>query len=461
VRGSPRSRGGGARPERARQGPGEPVELSIERLGSDGAGVGRLPDGRVVFIHRTAPGDRVLVHLEASHPRWARGRLDRVLEPGAGRATPPCPKYSRCGGCTLQHVDTGTREGALRQRIVDAFERIGKLEHAIPPLEFHSAPAPVRYRNRATFTLRRLGMQQGSPRVVAGFHALESPGHIVDVGAECLLLEEPLAALWARLRGGWGENARLLPSGAALRLTLRTLSDGSGVLLVEGGGAPGDPDSLLPAVPGLRSVWHASAAGGDRGPRCLAGDPAPVEQWFGESLVIEPGAFLQVNRRGAEALHARVMEELAEPDPGRGTGRADLLDAYCGFGVYGRAWARKGFQSVGIELDERAARMASEDPVPHFSILTGAVEDRIAEALPARQVILNPPRTGADARVMEAIREEPGVERIVYVSCDPATLARDLSRLGARFRPVRLQALDLFPQTAHVETVVTLETVSD
>jgi len=426
--------------------------------------VGRLDDGRVLFVHRTAPGDLARVRLIEQKPRWVRGRLETVLEPGPGRVTPPCPRYDRCGGCTLQHVSEPIREGALRERILDAFRRIGKLPEPFPELEFHRASSPIHYRNRATFSLRRLGFQGGASRVVSGFHALESPGNIVEVGGECLLLEPALSELWTALRASWGANASRLPAGEALRLTVRTLTDGTGVLLVEGGGGRGDPEALLAEIPALRAIWHrAEGRTPSKGPRCLAGDPAPSEHWFGDEIAIQPGAFLQVNRNGAKALHDCVLAELEAPllDDGASTAAGptgiDLLDAYCGFGVYGRAWARRGFQSVGIELDGGAAAMGETHPVSGFTLLSGSVEDRIHEALPARQVILNPPRGGADPQVMEVLQTASGIGRIVYVSCDPATLARDLARLGPAYTLKRLQALDLFPQTAHVETIVTLE----
>lgn len=446
--------------------PGAPTAIvEIERLGSDGAGVGRLDDGRVVFVHRTAPGDRVKIRLTEQRARWARGRLEEILASGPGRVLPPCPRYTRCGGCTLQHVDSSTRIEALQLRIVDALERIGKLARPIPPLLFHPAPVTQRYRNRATFSVRRLGFRDGAPQVVSGFHTLEGAGRIVDVGSECLLLEPALAECWDALRAGWGAHARCLPAGESLRLTLRTLADGSAVLLIDGGGGSGDPEALLAAVPGLRTIWHRPehATGAAR---CVAGDPSPEETWFGEQIVLKPGAFLQVNRAGAAALYDLVMAELTppsqstlEPQAAKSMRGVDLLDAYCGFGVYGRAWARAGEQAVGIELDPQAVQMASDRPVEGFTLLEGAVEDRILEALPARQVVLNPPRTGAASAVMESLAGCAELERIVYVSCDPATLARDLARLGPSFRAVRLQAIDLFPQTAHVETVVTLEPV--
>ncbi len=290
----------------------------------------------------------------------------------------------------------------------------------------------------------------------AGFHALGKPGTLVEVGTEvggpCLLAEPALVRLWDALRGAWGPDARRLPAGAELRLTLRVLDDETGILLVEGGGGAGKPEELLASVPGLRALWSLPGAGGE--PRLLAGDPEPVERWFGEVLPVRPGAFLQTNRAGAEILHALALAAL-EVHPGD-----RVVDAYAGTGIYAREAARRGAEGVGIELDPGAVAMGRALPLPGFTLLEGPVEDLLPLALPADRVLLNPPRSGAAEGVMEALAAAPP-RRIVYVSCDPATLARDLARLGSGFRVVALDAVDLFPQTAHVETVVTLDPLSE
>jgi len=436
-------------------------DVEIHGIAAGGTGVGRLPDGRVVFVHRTAPGDRVRIRLTVEKDRWARARLVTLLTPGEGRRPAPCPYYGRCGGCTLQHLEPQLQLEARGGLVQDALTRIGKQE-GLPPVELHRTQPEFGYRNRASFTLRRLGVRPeagamvtagrppATPQVLAGFHALERPDRLVDVGGEgpCLLLEPAVARLWHDLRAAWGHNASRLPAGAELRLTLRGLVDGTGVLLVEGGGGRGDPEALLADVPGLRAIWSRPANGGR--PRLLAGEEAPEEPWFGERVPVRPGAFLQVSREGAHALHALALAEL-DPQPDD-----RVVDAYCGFGVYGRAAARRGARAVGIELDPEAVAMGRARPVDGFELDEGAVELRLPGALPADRVILNPPRGGVAPGVMEALAASPP-RRLVYVSCDPATLARDLRRLGPGFRVTRIQAVDLFPQTSHVETVVTLD----
>ncbi len=424
--------------------------VSVHGIAAGGAGVGKLPDGRAVFVHRTAPGDSAEVRITQEKARWARGELHRLHEPGPGRRTAPCVHYGRCGGCTLQHLDPEV-QFSLRARLVEeALRRIGGLD-GLPPVERVPAGPEFGYRNRASFTLRRLGVRSGRARVVAGFHALERPGQIVDVGEEaggaCLLLEPGVSALWDALRMGWGRNAGRLPAGAELRLTLRGLADGSGILLTEGGSTPGDPEALLAAVPGLRTLWWRPSG---KAPRLLAGDERPLETWFGEKVPVGPGAFLQVNREMAAGLHALALAEL-DLRPGM-----RVVDGYAGFGVYGRAAARAGAKAVGIELDPHAVAMGRARPVEGFMLEEGAVEALLPGLLPADRVLLNPPRAGVDRGALEALVASPP-DRVVYVSCDPATLARDLARLAPAFRVARIQVVDLFPQTAHVETVVTLD----
>lgn len=409
----------------------------ITGIAAGGAGVGRLPDGRVTFVQRTAPGDVVEVRLVEEKPRWTRGELVRILEPSPDRRDPPCPHYDRCGGCTLEHLTYEAQLRAKSRLIADALRRIGKRD--VAPPEVVASPRELRYRNRVSFTLRR-----GREGVVAGFHALEDPGTVVDITGACLLPEAPVAAAWAALRREWGPDARRLPSGDELRLTLRASAEGAVSLVVDGGYAPGRPDELVAAVPALEAVWHRRP--GAAAHVLLAGDEALREQWSGEELDVSGDVFTQVNREAAALLEAHVLERLAAAAPAR------VLDAYCGVGLYARRLERAGVEVVGIEAHPEAVAEARR-AAPSSRIVEGRVEDRIRDALPVDAAILNPPRAGVDAVVAAALRAEPPVT-LVYVSCDPATLARDLQRLGGSFDLVGVRGFDLFPQTAHVETVV-------
>ena len=423
---------------------GDLLTVTVRAIAAGGAGVGDLPDGRVAFVHRTAPGDRARVRITATKRSWARAELVALEEAGSGRRPPPCRFYARCGGCTLEHLDYAEQLRWKGRIVADALGRIGKREVESPVVE--PSPRELRYRNRVTFTLRRLS----GTRVVAGFHEIGVSTRVLDLTGDCLLPEEPIARAWDALRAAWGAGAERLPGGPRLRLTLRSVAEGV-VLIVDGGSGSWAPDTLLRAAPGLVAIWHQES--GARMPVLVAGDRGSHEIWLGEPVRPGARAFLQVNRAAAERLHAAVLAAVG------GAGGRTLVDAYCGVGVYGRVLSRAGARVTGIELDPEAAAAARQGAPEGFRVLEGAVEDRLVEALPADVAILNPPRTGLDERVAARLSAS-GVARIAYVSCDPATLARDLGRM-ASYDLVEVRAFDLFPQTAHVETLAVLERALD
>lgn len=433
------------RPPPRGRGPAPTARVRIESIAAGGEGVGRLDDGRVVFVHRTAPGDLAEVALVERRDRWARGRLLRVLDASAERRDAPCPHYARCGGCTLEHMEYDAQLRAKSRIVADALTRIGGVPTEAP--EVVPSPREFRYRNRVSFALRR--GERG--RVEAGFHALGAPDEVVDVGADCLLPEEPISRVWAGVREHWGPDARRLPSGERLRLTLRASSAGEVSLLVEGGFTPGKPDELMERVPGLVAVWHRP---GPDSPRLIAGAPGLPETWGDETVELSGAAFLQVNREAAALLEAHVAERAGDVAGLR------VVDAYCGVGFHARRLARAGARVVGIELDPQAVEEARRAAPAGAEFEAGPVEELIREHLPADLVVLNPPRAGVAAEVTDALVAAPA-ERILYISCNPATLARDIRRLAPAYTLESVRSFDLFPQTAHVESVAELRSNSD
>ena len=417
-----------------------PVSVRIESIAAGGEGVGHLPDGRVVFVHRTAPGDLAEVALVQEQRRWARGRLLDLQERSPERREPPCRFYAQCGGCTLEHLTYPAQLRAKRRIVADALSRIGQLDAEVPDVV--PSPSEERYRNRVSFALRRLG----GGRAVAGFHALGDPDRVVDIDGSCLLPEAPIGRVWDGLRANWGNDAERLPAGARLRLTLRASATEQVSLLVEGGSSPGRPDELIAAVEGLVSVWHQPQSAA---PQLLAGAPGLPETWGDETVELSGAAFLQVNR-GAAALLERHVAELAGD-----VGGLRVVDAYCGIGLHARGFARAGAQVVGIELDAVATAEAARTAPEGARFETGPVEVLLPEHLPADLVVLNPPRAGVAREVTDSLSGAPP-RRLIYISCNPATLARDLSRMASTFRVDSIRSFDLFPQTSHVETVVAL-----
>jgi 23S rRNA (uracil1939-C5)-methyltransferase len=419
------------------------VEVRIRSIATGGEGVGDLPDGRVCFVPRSAPGDLLEVALVQDRARWARGRIVRVVEPGSGRIEAPCPYYDQCGGCALQHLAYPRQTQAKGEIARETLGRIGGVSLETVPV--HPSPRTTEYRNRASFSLRRL---RGG-RVVAGFHELLAPARVMDLDGPCLLLEPPLPGIWVGLRNAWGSGARALPEGKELRLTLRRAGEGAILLIQGGGGRPGDAGHLLEAVPGLDAVWW-EPRGGER--RLLAASEA-ADHSVTLDGVPEALAFVQVNEEAGALLTERLLAIVGHP-----AGRS-IIDAYCGVGELGRELARRGAVVKGIELDPVAAAAGRrEEEVPDqewtgtFKILEGRVEDVLPDLPAPDLLIVNPPRSGLHRAVVDRILAATP-PRLIYVSCDPATLARDSSLLSSRMSLAGAEVVDMFPQTAQMETI--------
>ncbi len=414
-------------------------EVTVKSIGAGGFGVAALPDGKVVFIPRTAPGDRVRIRVVKEKARWARGEAVEWVREGPGRRQPPCPMYSRCDGCSLQHLEYGDQLRWKSGMVGDALRRVGKVGVRNP--EVVPSPREFHYRNRVTFTLRRLP----GGRIVAGFRELGHRGRVLNLESECLLPEEPIRTAWGQLRQEWGTNAHRLPGGRQIRLTLQNGLDGVS-LLMRGGKGRGDPETILERVAGLCSVWQEVRG---EGVRHLAGESFIRIRWGEGALKLGGGGFVQVNAAAGEALYDYVLGEIGDVKGRR------VIDAFCGPGILGRAIAGLGADVTGIDVAPSGTAASRNREGTGFKRLVGRVEKELKRLLPAEVVLLNPPRTGMDASIPSALESKPA-KMIVYVSCDPATLARDLKRMESSYRVTRVRSFDFFPQTGHVETVVTL-----
>jgi 23S rRNA (uracil1939-C5)-methyltransferase len=404
----------------------------IESLAAGGDGVGHLPDGMAVFVPRTAPGDRVRVADVRRHRRYARAVVRQVLEPGPGRVEPSCVHFARdgCGGCQWQHLSAEAQAEAKRRIVGDALRRLGGLAVEDPPL----LASPRAYGYRATITLA-VRWQGAAP--VVGFHDGERTERVFPL-ERCEVAREELRALYSALRPALGA----LPRGADVRLKLRAARDGTLHAVALGGdgewtGAPRLATAAA-AAGGAATVWWQPAGGAARRLAGPAGDRGAL-------------AFEQVNAEVAAALLAAIVESV----PARAR---RVLDLYAGTGEAGLALAGPSREVVSVELDRAAAGYAERQArhaASRLEVLTGRVEDLIEDLLPADVVVANPPRPGLAPAVADALANRPP-ERLLYVSCDPATLARDLRRLGAGPERLRLRCFDMFPQTSHVETLAVL-----
>ncbi len=417
------------------------ADVRIERLASGGNGLAHLPSGKVVFVPRTAPGDRVRIQVTRNRKRWARGVVKEWRARGPERVTPPCPHFEECGGCSLQHLSATAQAAAIRQSVIDALTRVGRIDLPVDPL--NPSDARFGYRNRITFTLRR---RDGEVR--AGFHSPLGPS-ITDVD-QCALAERPIRRAWSALRSVWGRGASALPSGPELRLTLRASAAGECALHVVGGQRPGDWKRIMAGVPRLTSYWWTC---GSR--RIHLGGKRHFEDvWDGVSVPLRPEAFIQVNRTVAPLLDRYVTEQLGDARE-RGTIKGKkVLDLYGGVGLRARAWAAQGAQVTSVDSSPDAVATAS-DICPKGTVHCSTAESMLESGPSADAIVVNPPRGGLSDRAAELLTGFRAA-RLVYVSCDPFTLARDVRRLVGGWAPIRARPFDMFPQTHHVETVVTL-----
>lgn len=401
--------------------------VRILRLAIGGDGVGKLDDGRTVFVPRTAPGDLVELTGLRSYKRFARARLGRLLEPSPQRVEPRCPHYvvDECGGCQLQHLESGAQREARRGFVGDALRRLARRDVPDPPI----VPAEREFDYRTKITLA-----VGTDGRRIGLHPYDRPAEVFDLDW-CHITVPELMELWQVLR----RLRPLLPPRLATIVLRRDREGGRHVLFrttageVWGGGPRLHAELRRREQPA--TIWWQPD---DGVPRAVAG--------AGEAYPAT--VFEQVHPAMGDRVRAYAIDALGEV-----AGR-HVWDLYAGIGETTVVLAQAGALVESVESDRRAVAEA-EARGPAARRHAARVEHVLGELGAPELVITNPPRTGMDARVVEAL-ERLRPERIVYISCDPATLARDLARMPG-FRVAGVVAFDLFPQTAHVETVVVLE----
>jgi 23S rRNA (uracil1939-C5)-methyltransferase len=407
--------------------------VAITAIAAGGEGVGRLADGRAVFVARTAPGEQIRLREGVKlHKSFARGELAEIVAAGADRVTPPCPHYAqdRCGGCQLQHVTYEAQLTAKRAIVGDALRRIARLDVGDP--EIVEAVEEWRYRAKLSLAVKSIGRSDGR---TVGLHPYDRPTSVFQL-IDCHIADFRLMALWRELRPRLG----LLPP-RLTRLTLRRDREGRRHVIAESTGEPWhNPEALRAALPGGESVicWWQPVDGAARvvaGP--ATGFPAT--------------AFEQASPEMASIARGWAVEQLGDI---RG---AVVWDLYGGIGDTAVALAERGAQVVSVDADEKAIDWARRRQAPRpVRFIAGKAEDVLPTLPEPSAVVVNPPRAGLHWNVTLRLTAQP-VSRLIYVSCDPATLARDLHRLSATYRVTAVRAFDLFPQTAHVETVAVME----
>lgn len=440
------------------------ISLNIDSITSQGSGVGRY-EGMAVFVPGTAPGDRLTVRVVKVLSSYCYGIIQEIVQPGPGRIQPACPVCRRCGGCSLQQLSYPAELAEKQRWVADALSRIGGISPPVRPIL--PSPRADGYRNKAQYPI---GAGEDGAR--CGFYAPRS--HTLVPAQDCLL-QPPffgdIARAVCRYIDGSGGEPYDEKTGAGLfrHLYLRW-GEASGqvmVCLVINGERLPQPQLLvstvLAACPAVTSILvntnrkNTNVILGEE-TRVLFGDPSIRDVLAGVEVEISPASFYQVNHQGAELLYRQVAE-LADLDP-----RDLLLDLYCGAGTIGLSMARRVRELVGVEIVESAVRDARKNAqrngIQNARFLQAdagtAAAQLEAEGLRPTVVVMDPPRKGCDAATLAAVaRMAP--RRVVMVSCNPATMARDLKTLEeAGYRTEAAQPVDLFPRTAHVECAALL-----
>lgn len=437
------------------------LTVTIDRLGDDAQGIA-LHEGMVVFVPKALPGEQVRVRVIKPDKRYAVARLLEVEKAAPERVTPPCPYAARCGGCVAQHMRYEATLTFKQRQVGDCLRRIGGLE-APDVAPMMGMTRPWRYRNKGSFPV---GGTTGAPLI--GCYAPRSHT-IIDAPEGCLLQDEQSDRMVSEVRR-WMIEQRIPPyeeaghRGLIRHVVTRVTRSGQAMLTLvtmreEIPAAQALINALRAAVPGLRGVCIAP---NDRRTNVIFGDASRAlwgahileETHFGLRFSLSPRAFFQVNPIQADRLYQRAL------DYAQLRGGERVADVYCGTGTMTLLLARAAREVVGIEWSEAAVadaeRNAAENGIPNARFVC---EDA-AKALPALVetgerldvVVLDPPRKGCDEAVLQAVgRARP--DRLVYVSCNPATLARDaalLAKLG--YGLVSAQPVDMFCWTGSVET---------
>lgn len=443
---------------------GNLVELEITDLNSDGDGVGRIDD-RVVFVPDTVTGDRALVRLVQIKRQYILGKLHQLIQASPHRIRPRCIVADKCGGCQWQHIDDNYQRLAKRDRVIQALERIGGFSRPnVAPIL--ADEASLGYRNKATYPL---GLS-ATGKVQTGYYRRNSH-QIVNLN-QCPVQDLRLNPLLAEIKRdiqqrGWSIYDEKRDRGQLRHLSLRIGRRTGEILLTLV-----STDWHLKGIQEQAQIWlkrypQLVGVALNRNPErtnaifgsetlTIAGKPYISEIFAGLELQLRPETFFQVNTEVAEALLNRIIEKLDLQ------GNEVLIDAYCGIGTFTLPLARRVKQAIGIEVQptsvEQAKLNAQINNIANVSFMAGAVETVLPQLEAKPDIVLvDPPRKGCDRAVIDTLLQiRPS--QLVYISCQPATLARDLKLFcqDSSYRLIFVQPADFFPQTVHVESAAFL-----
>lgn len=444
------------------------IEITIDRLAHGGAGVGRV-GGMAVFVPGAAPGDHLRARVTRRKAQHAEAQIEAILRPSPRRQPSPCPLFGDCGGCKWLHLPYATQVEAKRQIVAETFDHLGKVPHG-PLAPIIPSPDEFRYRNKMDLTFGR----DGAGRTVLGFHRAEQFDEIIDVPV-CLLHPESFDRLVEAFRA-WARREGLAPydpkthrgflRSVILREGRRT-GETLAVLITAEGDLPHRErlvEALRAACPGLVGfLWGINTGVADvaRVERLawLWGTDVLHERLGDQTFAVSALSFFQTNTPATELLYRTAAEALDL------TGDEVLLDAFCGTGTIGIFCAPRCRHVYGVELQLQAVadarRNAAANGLDNCTFLAGDIRETLAlvrhvAGQRINRIVVDPPRGGMHHRALEQLIDLRAPV-FVYVSCNPATLARDLQALHAAGYAIdRAVPLDLFPHTFHVEVVVKL-----
>ena len=415
----------------------ETFQGPVEKLAFGGDGVLRA-EGLVVFIPFTAPGDIIEGRITLQKKRYARGEIVRLLKAGPERCKPRCPYFGTCGGCQLQHVEYSEQMVAKQGMVEEAFTRIGKVAN-VPMAPIKGSSSPWAYRRHITLHLKeREGVFDW------GYFALDN--HTLLPVEQCVIFTAANDPVFASLRS---LIALLKPKkGEEGRVTLLKREEGGYLLALQ----------FEKDVDGIEQVLERSSFAGTvvrMGNKVRGqGERALFYHYGGLPFEFSPFSFIQNHPEQSAYIYEKILRVVSE---------GPMIDLYCGVGVSSLLLARKGLSVVGIESNPTAIELAKKNGqrfgldignrVEFICADAGKVFKKVLKERKPKWVVVNPPRDGLDSRVLDELCKGE-VKGLVYVSCMPATIARDTERLVAGGFELELcQAVDMFPQTGHVESV--------
>ncbi len=445
-------------PEKNTKTPGSDVTLRIRGYGSDGEGVASLPDGMTCFVRGALDGELCSVHLDKIGRSCAWGTAGEILEPSNARVVPDCPCFGQCGGCALRHMSYPEELRFKRRKVQDALAHIGGLDLPVP--EVCGAENILRYRNKVQFPV--------APGPCVGFYQRRS--HRVIDTEDCLLHSGQVACIRRAVKA-WMQKYEVpayqeeTGRGLVRHIFVRTNAAGESLccLFVNGEELPREAELveyLRGADPGMKGVVlgvNKRKGNGILGEsyRTLWGRDTLDEKLCGLTFRLSVPSFFQVNLAQTQVLYDKILDLAGLK------GNETVLDLYCGIGTISLAMAARAGSVIGVETVSSAVDDAQAN-AERNNILNAEFTCEDAKETAARLaagglqpdlIVADPPRRGLALEVIRAILQmSPG--RIIYVSCNPATLARDLAIFGQDgYRTWIDSAVDLFPRTSHVETV--------